>query len=161
MNFLMCAAPCDSKGKVRYFMGAQIDVSGFILDDVRTESMKELSKEEPPQQNGEGPDENGYHVNGDGDGTNGLVKNTNGPTPTTPKKAARPGMTFWNSLNCSIRGNLPWSESTVVRFYSRVFLAGTNRTGARTNRWKSQKDRHRVILNLWLSKLLFQLFMTM
>lgn len=43
MNLLMCAPLCDSKGKVRYFIGAQIDVSGLIMDDARMDSMKEIN----------------------------------------------------------------------------------------------------------------------
>lgn len=46
MNLLMCAPLCDSKGKVRYFIGAQIDVSGLVMDDAGMDSMKDVSKEE-------------------------------------------------------------------------------------------------------------------
>ncbi|KAJ5151260.1 uncharacterized protein N7482_010512 [Penicillium canariense] len=42
MNLLQCAPLCDSKGQVKYFIGAQIDVSGFALDGAQMESLIEL-----------------------------------------------------------------------------------------------------------------------
>jgi hypothetical protein len=64
----MCAPLCDSKGKVRYFIGAQIDVSGLIMDDVRMDSMKEISTTGQSLPNGQPdadgePQQNG-HTNG-------------------------------------------------------------------------------------------------
>lgn len=42
MNLLQCAPLCDSQGHVRYFIGAQIDVSGLALDGAQMESLIEL-----------------------------------------------------------------------------------------------------------------------
>lgn len=42
MNLLQCAPLCDSKGRVKYFIGAQIDVSGLALDGAQMESLIEL-----------------------------------------------------------------------------------------------------------------------
>ena len=42
MNLLQCAPLCDSRGSVKYFIGAQIDVSGFALDGAQMESLIEL-----------------------------------------------------------------------------------------------------------------------
>jgi hypothetical protein len=42
MNLLQCAPLCDSKGRVKYVIGAQIDVSGLALDGVQMESLIEL-----------------------------------------------------------------------------------------------------------------------
>ncbi|QKX63302.1 uncharacterized protein TRUGW13939_10471 [Talaromyces rugulosus] len=46
MNLLMCAPLCDSKGRVRYFIGAQIDVSGLVMGDAGMDSMKDVAREE-------------------------------------------------------------------------------------------------------------------
>lgn len=42
MNLLQCAPLCDSKGKVRYFIGAQIDVSGLAMEGGQMDSLLEL-----------------------------------------------------------------------------------------------------------------------
>lgn len=42
MNLLQCAPLCDSQGKIRYFIGAQIDVSGLAMDDAQMESLNKL-----------------------------------------------------------------------------------------------------------------------
>lgn len=42
MNLLQCSPLCDSQGKVKYFIGAQIDVSGLALDGAQMESLIEL-----------------------------------------------------------------------------------------------------------------------
>jgi hypothetical protein len=86
----MCAPLCDSKGKVRYFIGAQIDISGLIMDDVRMDSMKELSTPGQslpnghPDTEGEPPHQNG-HTNGHthNDSVNADLPNS----PDRPKKA--------------------------------------------------------------------------
>lgn len=42
MNLLQCAPLCDSQGKVRYFIGAQIDVSGLAMEGAQMESLQNL-----------------------------------------------------------------------------------------------------------------------
>ncbi|KAJ5684528.1 uncharacterized protein N7477_000873 [Penicillium maclennaniae] len=42
MNLLQCSPLCDSKGRVKYFIGAQIDVSGLALEGAQMESLIEL-----------------------------------------------------------------------------------------------------------------------
>ena len=42
MNLLMCAPLTDSRGVVRYFIGAQVDVSGLVKDCVELESLSKL-----------------------------------------------------------------------------------------------------------------------
>jgi hypothetical protein len=42
MNLLQCAPLCDSKGRVKYVIGAQIDVSGLALDGAQMESLIEI-----------------------------------------------------------------------------------------------------------------------
>ncbi|KAJ5919865.1 PAS-associated C-terminal [Penicillium verhagenii] len=42
MNLLQCSPLCDSQGRVKYFIGAQIDVSGLALDGAQMESLIEL-----------------------------------------------------------------------------------------------------------------------
>ncbi|KAH8882810.1 hypothetical protein GQ53DRAFT_587654, partial [Thozetella sp. PMI_491] len=42
MNLLMCAPLFDSRGKVRYFIGAQVDVSGLAKDCVGLEALQRL-----------------------------------------------------------------------------------------------------------------------
>ncbi|KAJ5280441.1 hypothetical protein N7478_005813 [Penicillium angulare] len=42
MNLLQCSPLCDSQGRVKYFIGAQIDVSGLAMDGAQMESMIEL-----------------------------------------------------------------------------------------------------------------------
>lgn len=54
MNLLMTAPLCDSRGKIRYFVGAQVDVSGLVKECTELESLQRLLEmqergEEPPQ----------------------------------------------------------------------------------------------------------------
>lgn len=42
MNLLMCAPLCDSRGTVRYFIGAQVDVSGLVKECSDLESLRRL-----------------------------------------------------------------------------------------------------------------------
>lgn len=42
MNLLMTAPLCDSRGKIRYFIGAQVDVSGLVKECYDLESFKRL-----------------------------------------------------------------------------------------------------------------------
>ncbi|MCJ1414373.1 hypothetical protein MMC32_000699 [Xylographa parallela] len=42
MNLLMTAPLCDSRGKIRYFIGAQVDVSGLVKDCTDMESLQRL-----------------------------------------------------------------------------------------------------------------------
>lgn len=43
MNLLQCSPLCDSQGKVRYFIGAQIDVSGLAMEGAQMESLQNLT----------------------------------------------------------------------------------------------------------------------
>lgn len=50
MNLLQCAPLCDSHGKIRYFIGAQIDVSGLAMDGAQMESLQSLkAQQEAPE----------------------------------------------------------------------------------------------------------------
>ena len=42
MNLLLCAPLFDSKGQVRYFLGAQVDVSGLAKDCTKLDGLKHL-----------------------------------------------------------------------------------------------------------------------
>lgn len=42
MNLLMMAPLCDSRGTIRYFIGAQVDVSGLVKDCAELESLQRL-----------------------------------------------------------------------------------------------------------------------
>lgn len=42
MNLLMTAPLCDSRGKVRYHIGAQVDVSGLVKDCTDLDSLRTL-----------------------------------------------------------------------------------------------------------------------
>ena len=42
MNMLMIAPLSDSRGKIRYFIGAQVDVSGLVKDCTDLESLQRL-----------------------------------------------------------------------------------------------------------------------
>lgn len=42
MNLLMTAPLCDSRGRVRYFIGAQVDVSGLVKECAELESYQRL-----------------------------------------------------------------------------------------------------------------------
>ncbi|PWY89067.1 hypothetical protein BO70DRAFT_359380 [Aspergillus heteromorphus CBS 117.55] len=46
MNLLQCAPLCDSHGTVRYFIGAQIDVSGLAMDGAQMESLRALQEKQ-------------------------------------------------------------------------------------------------------------------
>jgi hypothetical protein len=42
MNLLMTSPLCDSRGKIRYFIGAQVDVSGLVKECAELESLQRL-----------------------------------------------------------------------------------------------------------------------
>lgn len=42
MNMLMIAPLCDSRGKIRYFIGAQVDVTGLVKDCTDMETLQQL-----------------------------------------------------------------------------------------------------------------------
>ena len=44
----MIAPLCDSRGKIRYFIGAQVDVSGLVKDCVDMETLQQLIDQEQP-----------------------------------------------------------------------------------------------------------------
>lgn len=45
MNLLMIAPLCDSRGQIRYHIGAQVDVSGLVKDCTDLESFQQLVTE--------------------------------------------------------------------------------------------------------------------
>ena len=49
----MVAPLCDSRGKIRYHIGAQVDVSGLVKDCTDLESLQRLVDREQNQQNGD------------------------------------------------------------------------------------------------------------
>lgn len=51
MNLLMIAPLCDSRGKIRYHIGAQVDVSGLAKDCTDLESLQRLVAQENSKQN--------------------------------------------------------------------------------------------------------------
>jgi hypothetical protein len=63
MNLLMCCPLCDSHGKIRYFIGAQIDVSGLIMDDAQMESMNDLTEKLHATKINGVTDQNGHEDN--------------------------------------------------------------------------------------------------
>ena len=46
MNMLMIAPLCDSRGKIRYFIGAQVDVTGLVKDCTDMETLQHLIAKE-------------------------------------------------------------------------------------------------------------------
>jgi len=52
MNMLMIAPLCDSRGKIRYFIGAQVDVSGLVKDCTDLESLQLLVTREQASHHG-------------------------------------------------------------------------------------------------------------
>jgi len=53
MNLLMIAPLCDSRGTIRYFIGAQVDVSGLVKECSDLESLKRLAIEADAEVNSE------------------------------------------------------------------------------------------------------------
>ncbi|KAJ5645329.1 PAS-associated C-terminal [Penicillium longicatenatum] len=53
MNLLQCAPLCDSQGKVRYFIGAQVDVSGLAMEGAQMESLQALTAQKERREAGE------------------------------------------------------------------------------------------------------------
>lgn len=52
MNLLMVAPLCDSRGKIRYFIGAQVDISGLVKDCSDLESLHRLVSRSEDMSNG-------------------------------------------------------------------------------------------------------------
>lgn len=50
MNLLMIAPLCDSRGKIRYHIGAQVDVSGLVKDCTDLESLQRLVVQDQNQE---------------------------------------------------------------------------------------------------------------
>lgn len=56
INLLMCAPLYDDRGTIRYFIGAQIDVTGLIEHGMGIESFRALLQKDQQQQDNEGID---------------------------------------------------------------------------------------------------------
>lgn len=52
MNLLMCAPLLDSRGKTRYFIGAQVDVSGLCKEGTDLPGLQRLIEKQAKQTNG-------------------------------------------------------------------------------------------------------------
>jgi hypothetical protein len=53
MNLLQMAPLCDSRGNIRYFIGAQIDVSGLAMEGAQMESLQNIqAQKENPETGG-------------------------------------------------------------------------------------------------------------
>jgi hypothetical protein len=59
INLLMCAPLYDDRGEVRYFIGAQIDVTGLVEEGMGIESFRALLQKE--RQDPEGNDHSSEH----------------------------------------------------------------------------------------------------
>lgn len=57
MNLLMTAPLLDSRGNIRYFIGAQVDVSGLIKDCSEMEGLTRMVEKEQAKRGGAGEDE--------------------------------------------------------------------------------------------------------
>ena len=57
MNLLMIAPLLDSRGNIRYFIGAQVDVSGLVKDCTDLESLQQLVRDGPAAQSLSGNDD--------------------------------------------------------------------------------------------------------
>ena len=54
MNLLQMAPLCDSRGKIRYFIGAQVDVSGLAMEGAQMESLQNMrAQKETPTTDGQ------------------------------------------------------------------------------------------------------------
>ncbi|CAI7589485.1 unnamed protein product [Penicillium glandicola] len=54
MNLLQMAPLCDSRGNIRYFIGAQIDVSGLAMEGAQMESLQNMqAQKENPETGGQ------------------------------------------------------------------------------------------------------------
>ncbi|KAJ5923646.1 PAS-associated C-terminal [Penicillium verhagenii] len=53
MNLLQTAPLCDSQGKVRYVIGAQVDVSGLAMEGAQMESLQSLTAQKERNEAGE------------------------------------------------------------------------------------------------------------
>ncbi|KAJ5801507.1 uncharacterized protein N7518_003575 [Penicillium psychrosexuale] len=54
MNLLQMAPLCDSRGKIRYFIGAQVDVSGLAMEGAQMESLQNMrAQKETPRTDGQ------------------------------------------------------------------------------------------------------------
>lgn len=52
MNLLQVAPLCDSRGNVRYFLGAQIDVSGLAMEGAQMESLQDMQAQKESTKTG-------------------------------------------------------------------------------------------------------------
>lgn len=65
MNLLMIAPLCDSRGKIRYHIGAQVDVSGLVKDCTDLQSLQRLVLRMNQQDTYNDHDANGVQGKGD------------------------------------------------------------------------------------------------
>lgn len=66
MNLLQCSPLCDSHGRTRYFIGAQIDVSGLAMEGAQMDSLQELKeRKDNPDTIREGEEKNEFQELGE------------------------------------------------------------------------------------------------
>lgn len=140
MNLLMCTPLFDSKGQVRYQLGAQVDVSGLVKDCSGLESLRRLVDRDEEELNsatsGGGRDYHGRHRRGSGtdfdDIPGGGSFNVPVGTATTTPDARAPRMS-----------EPPKDEFRLLaEMFNRAELDTVRRFGGRMHRSQQEQTQH-------------------
>lgn len=142
MNLLMCTPLLDSKGQVRYFLGAQIDVSGLAKDCSGLESLRKLvdqDKEERRRSQQESASSSGTATRRDSGAD--LDK----PSPTAVGTA-----TTTSSVKDPTRSPNENSEFRLLaEMLSRTELETVRRFGGRMHRSQQEQGQHLEAIGAW------------
>lgn len=132
MNLLMCAPLMDSTGVVRYFLGAQVDVSGLAKDCSGLESLRRLvDKDEGEKQAMKTQDNDGDNVSKADSGSD--VDSTAPVGNPSAARDAGPGAKDEFRLLCEI--------------LNRQELEAVRRYGGRMHRSQQEQIQHESISN--------------
>lgn len=142
MNLLMCTPLLDSKGQVRYFLGAQIDVSGLAKDCSGLESLRKLVDQDEQERRRSQQDSNSTC------GT--ATRRDSGADLEEPSPTAVGTATTTSSAKDPTRSPDKNSEFRLLaEMLSRAELETVRRFGGRMHRSQQEQSQHLEAIGAW------------
>ncbi|KAJ4389164.1 hypothetical protein N0V93_006627 [Gnomoniopsis smithogilvyi] len=142
MNLLMCTPLLDSKGQVRYFLGAQIDVSGLAKDCSGLESLRKLVDQDEEEQR------RTQHTSNSNSDT--LTRRDSGADLEEPSPTAVGTATTSSSAKDPTR-SLDHNNDfrLLAEMLSRTELETVRRFGGRMHRSQQEQGQHLEAIGAW------------
>lgn len=142
MNLLMCTPLLDSKGQVRYFLGAQIDVSGLAKDCSGLESLRKLVDQDEEERR-----RSQHSANSNSDT---LTRRDSGADLDEPSPTAVGTATTSSSAKDPTRSIDQNNEFRLLaEMLNRTELETVRRFGGRMHRSQQEQGQHLEAIGAW------------